>query len=82
MVGAPTAVGAVVLTAAQIAALFTDSATAINHVYVAVDFTNIGSIWLVADAAGTAAGNVTATLVGSIDLAATAWGSLTGANFA
>ena len=78
VIGAPAAVA---LTAAQIAALFTDSATAINHVYVAVDTTNIGSVWQVADAAGTTAGNVVATLVGSIDLADTAWGTLTSANF-
>ena len=82
VIAAPTAAGATVLTDAQIAALFTDSATAINHVYVAVDSTNIGSVWQVADAAGTAAGNVVATLVGSIDLADTAWGTLTAANFA
>jgi hypothetical protein len=80
-VGAATAVGATALTAAQIAALFTDSATAINHVYVAVDSNNIGSIWQVADAAGTAAGNVTATVVGSIDLSDTVWGNLSAANF-
>ena len=82
VIAAPTAAGATVLTATQIAALFTDSATAINHVYVAVDSTNIGSIWQVADAAGTAAGNVVATLVGSIDLADTSWSTLTAANFA
>ena len=76
VVGAPVATA---LTAVQIAALFTDSATAINHVYVAVDSTNIGSIWQVADAAG-ADGRV-ATLVGSIDLADTSWASLTAANF-
>ncbi len=81
VVGAATAVGATVLTAAQIAALFTDSATAINHVYVAVDSSNIGSIWQVADAAGVAAGNVTATLVGSINLADTSWAGMTAANF-
>jgi hypothetical protein len=81
VVGAATAVGATALTAAQIAALFTDSATAINHVYVAVDSNNIGSIWQVADAAGTAAGNVTATVVGSIDLSDTVWGNLSAANF-
>ncbi len=81
VVGAATAVGATVLTAAQIAALFTDSATAINHVYVAVDSNNIGSVWQVADAAGTAAGNVTATLVGSINLADTSWAGMTALNF-
>ncbi len=76
VVGAPVATA---LTAAQVAALFTDSATAINHVYVGVDTTNIGSIWQVADAAGT--GGIVATLVGSIDLADTAWSTLTAANF-
>ena len=78
VVGAATATA---LTAVQIAALFTDSATAINHVYVAVDSNNIGSIWQVADAAGVAAGSVTATLVGSIDLADTSWAAITAANF-
>ena len=68
-------------TAAEIAALFTDSATAINHVYVAYDIHNVGSVYMVADAAGTGAGNVTATLVGTIDLADTGWATLTAANF-
>ena len=69
------------LTTTQIAALFTDSATAINHVYVAYNTTNIGSVYTVADAAGTGAGNVTATLVGTIDLADSFWSTLTAANF-
>ena len=69
-------------TAAEIAALFTDSATAINHVYVAYNAHNVASVYMVADAAGTAAGNVTATLVGTIDLADTGWATLTAANFA
>jgi hypothetical protein len=81
VIAAPTAVGATPLTAVQIAALFTDSATAINHVYVAVNATNIGTIWQVADAAGTAAGNIVATSAGTIDLADTAWSTLTAANF-
>jgi hypothetical protein len=68
-------------TAAEIAALFTDSVTAINHVYVAYDANNVGKVYTVADAAGTATGNVTATLVGTIDLASTGWGTLTAANF-
>jgi hypothetical protein len=76
VIAAPTAVGATVLTPVQIAALFTDSATAINHVYVAVNATNIGTIWQVADAAGTAAGNIVATSAGTIDLADTAWSTL------
>ena len=78
VVGAPAATA---LTATQVAALFTDSATAINHVYVAVDTNNIGHVWQVADAAGTAAAGVVATLVGSIDLADTSWSTLTAANF-
>jgi hypothetical protein len=69
------------LTTTQIAALFTDSATAISHVYVAYNANNIGSVYTVTDAAGTAAGNVTATLVGTIDLADTGWATLTAANF-
>lgn len=68
--------------ATEIAALFTDSATAINHVYIAYNANNIASVYTVADAAGTAAGNVTATLVGTIDLADTGWSTLTAANFA
>ena len=67
-------------TAAEIAALYTDSATAINHVYIAyVAATNVANVYTVADAAG--AGGITATLVGTIDLADTNWASLTAANF-
>ncbi|NRF66804.1 hypothetical protein HLB44_07400 [Aquincola sp. S2] len=70
-------------TAAEIAALFADSATAQTHVYIAVDIlTNIGKVYTVSDAAGTAAGNVTATLAGTIDLADTLWSTLTADNFA
>ena len=70
-------------TAALVAGLFTDSATAQTHVYIAVDTTtNIGKVYAVTDAAGTAAGNVTATLAGTIDLADTLWSTLTVDNFA
>jgi hypothetical protein len=70
-------------TAAEVAALFADSATAQTHVYIAVDtVTNIGKVYSVTDAAGTAAGNVTATLQGTIDLADTLWSTLTIDNFA
>ena len=68
--------------AAKVAALFTDSATAITHVYVAYDAANIGTVYSVTDAAGTAAGNVVATLVGTINLGATGWATLADANFA
>lgn len=67
-------------TAAEIAALYTDSTTAIDHVYVAYDSDNIGSVYMVADAAG--AGGITATLVGTIDLADTSWASLAASDFA
>lgn len=70
-------------TAALVAGLFADSATAQTHVYIAVDATtNIGKVYSVTDAAGTAAGNVTATLQGTIDLADTLWSTLTVDNFA
>jgi len=68
-------------TLAKIAALFTDSATAMTHVYVAYNANNIGSVYTVTDAAGVAPGNVTAALVGTIDLADTSWATLTAANF-
>jgi hypothetical protein len=70
-------------TAAEVAALFADSATAQTHVYIAVDTaTNIGKVYAVTDAAGTASGNVVATLAGTIDLADTLWSTLTVDNFA
>lgn len=70
-------------TAALVAALYTDSATAQTHVYVAVDtLTNVGKVYQVVDAAGTGAGSVTATLAGTIDLADTLWSTLTADNFA
>jgi hypothetical protein len=70
-------------TAALVAGLFADSATAQTHVYIAVDaVTNIGKVYAVTDAAGTAAGNVVATLAGTIDLADTLWSTLTIDNFA
>lgn len=74
-------------TAVEIAALFDQAdAVASNHVYVAYDAaTNVGKVYTVADAAGTgttAAPSATATLVGTIDLADTAWADLTNANFA
>lgn len=53
-----------------------------TYVYVAYDAANIGKVYSVVDGVGTAAGNVTATLVGTIDLADTSWAVLTGANFA
>ena len=68
-------------TAAEVAALFTDSATAIAHVYIAYNASNIANVYSVVDAAGVAAGNVTATLVGTIDLADTDWALVTAANF-
>lgn len=71
-------------TAAKIAAIYTagaDSATAATHVYVAYDADNIAKVYSITDAAGVVAGGITATLVGTIDLADTGWGTLTAANF-
>ncbi len=69
-------------TAALVAGLFVDSATAQTHVYVAVDTaTNIGKVYAVVDAVGTGAGSVSATLAGTIDLADTLWSTLTTENF-
>ncbi|MCC7101131.1 MAG: hypothetical protein IT500_16245, partial [Rubrivivax sp.] len=70
-------------TAALVAGLYVDSATAQTHVYVAVDTaTNIGKVYSVVDAAGVGAGSVSATLAGTIDLADTLWADLTAVNFA
>jgi hypothetical protein len=69
-------------TAAEIAALYVDSGsttTSRTFVYVAVLPTNVGKIYQVVDPAGAA--NVTATLVGTIDLADTPWATLTLDNF-
>jgi hypothetical protein len=68
-------------TLAKIAAFYSDDATASNHVYVAYNADNIAKIYTVADGVGTGSGNVVVTLVGTIDLADTAWTSLTAANF-
>jgi hypothetical protein len=73
-------------TAAEVAALFTDAGavitTAVTHVYVAVDADNIGHVYRVDDPVGATA-NVTATLMGTIDLADTPWSAVTLAdNFA
>ena len=68
-------------TALKIAALFTDSAAAIAHVYIAYNANNIANVYAVTDAAGIAAGSVTAALVGTIDLADTNWSTVTAANF-
>lgn len=72
-------------TAAEIAALYVDSAAATGDtktsVYIAVDaLTNKGFVYAITDAAGGAA-NVTATLAGTIDLADTPWLTLTVDNF-
>ena len=70
-------------TAALVAGLFADSATAQTHVYIAVDTTtNIGKVYAVTDAAGVGSGSVSATLAGTIDLADTLWSTLTVDNFA
>lgn len=71
-------------TAAEIAALYADGAAATKHIYIAYDtVTNVGNVYQVVDAATVGAtSNVTATLVGTIDLADTSWATLTAVNFA
>lgn len=57
----------------------TDDAIASNHVFIVYDAANVASVYTAAD--GTGNGDVTVTLVGTIDLADTAWSTLTTANF-
>lgn len=65
---------------AAIEALFNAAnAAAQDHVFVSVNAHNVASVYTVADAAG--ASNAVATLQGTIDLADTAWTTLTAANF-
>lgn len=57
-----------------------DDTTASKGIYVAVDVaTNVGTVYQIVD--GTATSDITATAIGTIDLADTPW-SLTSANFA
>jgi uncharacterized protein YjlB len=71
---------ATVTEAAAVAALFTaNNAVAQEHVYVAVNSHNVGYVYTVADPIG--ATNATVILQGSIDLADTAWNTLTPDNF-
>ena len=73
-------------------AKFSDSgsATAASQVYIVVDAANVGSVWKITDAAAGTAGavtaatgsNVTADLMGTIDLADTLWLNMVVANFA
>ncbi|RSZ55979.1 DUF4214 domain-containing protein [Massilia atriviolacea] len=78
-IGAPTATAAA-LTTTAIAALYNaNNAAAQTHVYVAVDLDNIGTVYTIADAVG--ATNAVVTVAGTIDMADTAWGTLTQTNF-
>ncbi len=63
---------------AEIAALYTDGNVNAAHIYVAYNADNIGKIYRVIDPAASA---VSVTLVGTIDLDDTAWGTLVAANF-
>lgn len=72
-------------TAAEVAALFTDAGavitTLVTHVYLAVNTTtNIADVYRIDDPTGATA-NVTATLMGTIDLADTVWSTLVADNF-
>jgi hypothetical protein len=65
---------------AAVEALFNAAnAAAQDHVFLSVNAHNVASVYTVVDAAG--ASNAVATLQGTIDLADTAWTSLTGTNF-
>lgn len=66
--------------AAEVAKLYTDDTTANKGLYVVVDSTNKGTVYQIVD--GAAASDMTVTLVGSVDLADTAWNTLVLANFA
>jgi len=66
--------------AAEVKALYTDDVTANKGVYITVSAANIGTVYAVVD--GTGATDLTVTLMGTIDLADTAWGTLTIGNFA
>lgn len=68
-------------TAPEILALYTDSATAQTHVYVAYDANNIAKVYTIVDAAGVGTGSVAVTQVGTIDLADTAWSGMLSGNF-
>lgn len=68
-------------TAAEVAALYTDSATGTTNVYVAVDGHNVGKVYSIVDGAGVATGSVVATLEGTIDLSDTVWTTLGATNF-
>lgn len=73
-------------TAAEVAALFLDTQGAVatttkTMIYIAVnELTNVGTVYQVVDAPGASA-NVTATLMGTIDLADVTWASLGAGNF-
>ncbi len=69
-------------TVAEIVALYADGVAASAHLFIAYDADSVGKVYTVADGAGVSTGNVVVTLVGTIDLENTAWGSLTAANFA
>lgn len=66
-----------------IAGLYANDATASSHVYIVFDAAtgNVGKVYQVVDTTSVAVGDVTATLMGSIDLADVAWAALTADNF-
>ena len=67
-------------TAALVKGIVGDDLVANKGIYVVVNATNIGTVYQVID--GTAASDVTATVIGTIDLADTGWNTLIAANFA
>lgn len=78
-VGAPVATASALSTTAIAALYAADNAAAQTHVYVAVNMDNIGTVYQITDGVG--ANNATVTAAGTIDLADSAWATLTQANF-
>ena len=62
----------------EIAALYTDGATATAHVFVTYNAANLGKVYTVVDSA---AGAPVVTFVGSIDLLTVGWDGVTAVNF-
>ncbi len=66
---------------ADIKALFGTSSTSGKQVYVAYNTANIGNVYAVAETVNDLGRSLTVELVGSIDLADTAWSSIAASNF-
>jgi len=72
-------------TAAKVLALFTDSAVSVTvkQIYIVADAHNVATVYQIVDASGGSAlaPNVSVNLMGTIDLADTAWSTMAAADF-